>query len=203
MINTTFDNTSHFSTLKMVTFTYAYFGELGKEGNGFRVFVKFPPIQSNNSPYLFIVNSIGGINPRSKADEIYNAIINITMQFGINLSNVKVVLDLLGFTGIGKDHLFDWVFKEINGQITEEIVTKRIFTDDDKIFLEEYYENYLSIFTKSSLNNKQKAEIAAYALAEKCYDSYTIENITKNFKYVLSKAVQNKEGIKSAFIKRN
>lgn len=126
MDNSMFNINDQLSTLEMLTLSYRYAGQLGEEGNGFRVFMKFPCLpnyQINN--FLLIVTPVGGVNPRSKAVEIYNTILNTAMQFNINPDKIKVVLDLLGLTGIGKDHLFEWRFKEVNGQIEEEITTKK------------------------------------------------------------------------------
>lgn len=74
-------------------------------------------------------------------------------------------------------------------------------SDEDRVLFQNYYHYYLSLFTNSALNNKQKAEIVAYAIAEKCYDAYSVDNILKNFKIILSKAVQNREDLKTALTK--
>lgn len=183
------------SIFESIILNFWYKGDIGY-GNGFKLYVKK---QKHDSTFLFIVNPVGIVNPRSKANEIYGTLVNIANNFHINWEEIKIILDLLEFSGIEKKHLFEWVFKVENENIQDEIKEIKELSIEQEKVIENYYNQRFSTFKNSFLNNKQKVEIAAYAIAENCYDEISAENIVKYFKLSLRNAINNRSKILRKF----
>ncbi len=192
-----FDNLDS-SLLKSMTFTFSYKGEIGYK-NGFEVSVK--KCELNNYSYFFIINPIGMVNPRAKATEIYYTLINVCNNLNINWGDIKIVLDLLQFIGVEKNHLFEWIFTVRNEEIKDDIKDLSYSSIEFKSIISQYYLEKYSTFTNSSLSNNQKSKIVSYALAENCYDDFSVENIARNFKKNLRNAVREKKTLNDTLSK--
>lgn len=186
------------SLLSTLSLTFDYQGEIGIN-NGFKLYIK--KCKEENSSYYFIVSPVGIVNPRAKAREIYHTVVNIAENLQISWNDITIFLDLLEFSGIEKKHIFKWVFSEKNKKIQDEIKEISHSSDEWINVLSSYYNEKFSTLTNSSLNNKQKVEISAYALAENCYDEFSAENIVKNFRTILKNAVNRKKTLKSTLSK--
>jgi hypothetical protein len=186
------------SLLSTLSLTFDYKGDIGIN-NGFKLYIK--KCKEENSSYYFIVSPVGIVNPRTKAREIYHTVVNIAENLQISWNNITIFLDLLEFSGIEKKHIFKWVFSEKNNKIQDEIKEISHSSDDWINVLSAYYNEKFSALTNSSLNNKQKVEISAYALAENCYDEFSAENIAKIFRTILKNAVNRKKTLKSTLSK--
>lgn len=186
------------SLLSTLSLTFDYQGDIGIN-NGFKLYIK--KCKEENSSYYFIVSPVGIVNPRAKAREIYHTVVNIAENLQISWNDITIFLDLLEFSGIEKKHIFKWVFSEKNKKIQDEIKEISHSSDEWINVLSSYYNEKFSTLTNSSLNNKQKVEISAYALAENCYDEFSAENIVKNFRTILKNAVNRKKTLKSTLSK--
>lgn len=186
------------SLLSTLSLTFDYKGDIGIN-NGFKLYIK--KCKEENSSYYFIVSPVGIVNPRTKAREIYHTVVNIAENLQISWNDITVFLDLLEFSGIEKKHIFKWIFSEKNNKIQDEIKEISHSSDDWINVLSAYYNEKFSALTNSSLNNKQKVEISAYALAENCYDEFSAENIAKIFRTILKNAVNKKKTLKSTLSK--
>lgn len=186
------------SLLSTLSLTFDYKGDIGIN-NGFKLYIK--KCKEVNSSYYFIISPVGIVNPRTKAREIYHTVVNIAENLQISWNDITIFLDLLEFSGIEKKHIFKWVFSEKNNKIQDDIKEISHSSDDWINFLSAYYNEKFSALTNSSLNNKQKVEIAAYALAENCYDEFSAENIAKIFRTILKNAVNSKKTLKSILSK--
>ncbi|MEZ2658588.1 hypothetical protein [Aneurinibacillus aneurinilyticus] len=192
-------NNDH-SVFNSLTFTFSYQGEIGFD-NGFKLFIKKLDNTDTNDQFLFIVYPTGGVNPRAKAAEIYRTMLSIANSMHINWSTARIILDLLEVMGIEKNHLFEWKFNETNGKVHDEIKVIKDLSPGIARTMTMYYNDKFSTLIKSSLNNQQKTEIVAYALAEKCYDDFSAENIAKNFKIYLKKAIQKRKTLQAVLAK--
>lgn len=186
------------SLLSTLSLTFDYKGDIGIN-NGFKLYIK--KCKEVNSSYYFIISPVGIVNPRTKAREIYHTVVNIAENLQISWNDITIFLDLLEFSGIEKQHIFKWVFSEKNNKIQDDIKEISHSSDDWINLLSAYYNEKFSALTNSSLNNKQKVEIAAYALAENCYDEFSAENIAKMFRTILKNAVNSKKTLKSVLSK--
>ncbi|MCU5596207.1 hypothetical protein [Bacillus wiedmannii] len=192
------EDNNNYALYKNLTFTFSYRGEVGVD-NGFKLYIK--KSEEDDSSFFFIINPVGIVNPRAKAIEIYLTLVNIAEKLQINWIDIDVILDLLEVNGIEKKHIYEWTFIEKNEKIQDEIREIKDLSAELEKTLSIYYSEKFSPFTNSTLNNKQKAEIAAYALAEKCYDEFSAENIVKNFKMALKKAILQKKTLKTVLSK--
>lgn len=192
-------NTNNYCAVpNTITYLFNYNGDIGVN-NGFKLHVKKG--KNEDSPYFFIVAPIGVLSPRSKAREIFFTLDNIANTHHIDLEKAEILLDLVEINGIDKEHLFKWIFTPKNENMHDEIKEIEDVSLEWKEIITTYYKEKYSILWDSSLNNKQKVDIAAYAIAENCYDEFSAENIARNFKTTLKNAVKRKKTLFSVLSK--
>lgn len=177
--------------LNSFTFYYNYNDEQDSE-SGFKLYVK-PDYKGST---IIIVIPVGIINPRQKAEEIYNSILS-TMQFvNVNINKCKIYIDLLEITGPDVGHLYEWIFTIDSGKLCDELISIKDICEDNKIelfkSLDDMYSFGWSFLSNSLLNNKQKMQLVAYTLTNKYMDDVSIEHIVSNFKMFLKKKNQNR-----------
>ncbi|MED3962835.1 hypothetical protein [Niallia taxi] len=186
------------SSLSTMTFTFNYKGDIGLD-NGFKLHIKKGEVDT--FCYYFIVTPVGIVSPRSKAKEIYFTLLNLADILQINWEDIEIILDLLEIKGVEQKHLYKWIFSGNNEDISDEIIELNEISMDLNNVFSKYYNEMFSTFTNSTLNNKQKVELSAYALAETCYDEFSAENISKNFKMALKNAVKRRKTLKTTLSK--
>jgi hypothetical protein len=197
-INLIPNSNNDFALLSTMTFTFNYKGEIGAN-NGFKLYIK--KSEENTSSCYFIITPVGIVSPRTKAREIYPTLVNVAKSLEINWKDIVIVLDLLEINGIEKKHLYKWVFSETKEKIQDEIKEISELSSEWEKVISTYYNEKFSMLMNSALNNKQKVEISAYALAENCYDEFSAENIAKNFKHILKNAVRRKKTLRTTLSK--
>lgn len=183
------------SKLNSMIFNYYYDGNLDKN-NGYKVYIS---LEKSNSLVNIIVSPIGRINPRTKAREIYQTIVKLMQFLNIYNKKIRIYLDLLEIIGLNRTHFYRWDFEVNNEKIEDKLVeiNRQEFNNLFYETLENYYKQTWNAFTNSNLNNKMKAELAGYALAENCYDEFTAEKITRYFKKYLKHSMKRKETLKN------
>lgn len=193
-----FNSNNDQALLSAMTFTFNYMGDIGSD-NGFKLYIKRS--KENTSLCYFIVSPVGIVSPRAKAREIYHTLVNTAKNLDVNWNDIVIFLDLLEINGVEKKHLYRWIFNEQKENIQDEIKEISELSEERKEIISTYYNEKFSTLTTSALNNKQKAEISAYALAENCHDEFSSENIAKNFKLFLKNAVKRKKTLRTTLNK--
>ncbi len=181
------------STLKSMTFNYNY---LDDKDNGYRIYVTSDDDAHSLRQNIMIISAFGFVNPRFKVDEIYTNISKLTKLLNMDMSNLFIFLDLLELTGIQEKHLFNWVFIEQDGKVSDsinEILHYDISSEKNRVICD--YEYIMkSLIYNSQLNSKKMIDIMAFALRERCNDDISLEHMVKNFKLSL-KRLQNEKKI--------
>lgn len=174
---------SNYSKLYSTEFNFYYLGENNFE-NGFKV-----ALLDTNSLIIAIISPIGRMNPRTKAVEIYRTIDNLLINLNLENKQRRFFLDLLFINGMSKDYLYEWHFQTNNSEIDDNIcnIDNNLLDEEVNSVIRNYCNSKLSVFTNSSLNDKQKIEIAAYNIANNNFDEFTLENWMKYFRLFLNR----------------
>lgn len=174
--------------LNSMEFNFSYDGSDGLN-NGFKI-----SLINAQSLILVIVKPIGKINPRNKANEVYNKLMTLLKNFNLENRRNKIFLDLLNVIGMNNSYMFEWNFEEINSTIVETIsdINQQLLSEAERYAMQDYLNNQLSTFTNSRLNSKQKIEVMTYCLTEDYYDEIMQENWIKYFRMILNKLRRRK-----------
>lgn len=143
-------------------------------------------------PVLLIVSK-GDLNPVDYFNSTYFGLNELTKEFGINLVECKVYIDLMDYLGVFQPFLFRWVITGENETAAYELLDCSIsdLPDTDKQALKSYYRSQWSSFTESCLTTEDKIQLISNILSGSIFDNQSVEELQNDFRYKLLHTLNN------------